>query len=233
MPSIPGYCAACDLVFEGDDGVYIENSFNITVTGVEISCPECGEPASLASGTFSAIGNTLELVSGPPLTYEILSRLREIAERAQSHQVTPAEAVQEAKELDPVLGSIFENFVKVGIPALAVLITIIGVYLQQLSLKAQNESLAIQKRDSETAEAFYRDALQALRDQRATLEKSLAQMRDRSGITGKLDRPTTTDAAKKAVTAKEPSKRRTDVNSARRQKLIERRRMFPRRNQPS
>jgi hypothetical protein len=182
--------------------------------------------AKLAEGTFNARGNQLELVSGPPLTVEILTRLRDIAERARSNQITPTAAVREAKELGPVVGSLFERFMAIGAPALAALIALIGVYLQHLSLEMQRESLAIQKRDSQSSDAFYRDALKVLREQGGALRQPPHPPQDKQNVNGKRDRPTKAEAIKKTVTVKGKSNRRAEVNKRRRLELRNRRRMI-------
>ncbi|MFC3642504.1 hypothetical protein [Aquibium oceanicum] len=243
MPSIPGYCAHCDLVFDGSGGIHIEGASNVVLSGNVMTCPRCHRPAKLAEGTFNVRGGNIELVSGPPLTVEILRRLQDIAERAHAKKITPDAAIREAKELDTILGNLLERFLALGLPALAAFIGLIGVYLAHASLQLQKEgvalqreSLDLQKLDSEASESFYRESLNLLKEQKAASKKVRQPPRkrvrpphDEQGVDDKRDRPTKADAAKKTVAFKKPSKRRTEVYNQRRIELKERRRMFPRR----
>ncbi|WP_175544261.1 hypothetical protein [Mesorhizobium sp. YR577] len=221
MPNVPGHCADCDLVFDGAGGIHIENSSNVTIRGTSMTCPQCGRLAKLAEGTFNVHGDQFELVSGPPLTAEILARLRYIGERARAGEITPETAVREAKELDPVLGRLFERFMVLGMPALTALIALVGIYLQHQSIKLQKESLELQsqslelqRQDSRASGDFYRDALQMLDQQTATLGQSIHS----------------TEARKNPMAVRPKSNRRMEVNKKRREELLERRRVIsPRR----
>jgi len=232
MPSIPGYCAHCDLAFDSRGaGVVLEDCTNVTIGGGKpLRCPECGRPAQIAAGTFNAIGDRLELVDGPPLTVEILQRLRDIAERAQSEEITPAEAVREARELNPVLGRLLESYLALGLTVLTLFITLIGAYQQQISLEMQRESFALQKLDSDASARFYKEALSLLQEQTELLRESTRQPHDEKRIPNYSRAPTAEEAEKEPPTVKGPSKRRADVRKQRRIELKERRRMFPRRH---
>lgn len=236
MPSIPGYCARCDLVFAGTGGIHLENSRNITIRNSSMTCPKCGRPAKLAEGTFNATHDTLELVSGPPLTVEILEKLRDIAERARKQEITPTAAVQEAKELDVALGTLLERFLSLGLTALAAFSALIGVYLQHRSLELQKEGLAlqsqsleIQRQDSQASEDFYRDALRILAEQATQLEKLARPPHDEQGVDDERTARPKANATEKSTAPKGKSKRRAQVRKQRRIDLKERRRMFPRR----
>lgn len=235
MPTVPGYCSHCDLVFEGVGGIQIENSTNVRITNCRMSCPQCGRPAKLAEGTFNVRGDKFELLSGPPLTADILARLYDIAKRAQSSKITEKEAIREAKELNPVLGTLLERFLTLGLSALGTLLALIAVYMQHQSIELQNESLALQKEsleiqklDSNASGDFYRDALDLLEKQTRNLNLPSGPQRTQKRIDGKGDRLTKAETGKKPMVVKPKSKRRNDVNAQRRKELLERRKAFPR-----
>lgn len=248
MPSIPGYCARCDFVFDGTGGIHIENSVNVTLRAGKMTCPRCGRLANLASGTFNATSDTLELVAGPPLTAEILSRLRDIAERAKVGEITSRQAVMEASEIDPVAGRLFSEYLALGSQALFALLTLITLYLTHLSLEASLEatevskqSLELQRSDSRISGDFYRDALNELRKQTAILEdlklqggivphqsENVQLEGDHGDAERTIPRRETKEKRPPAV---KKSDRRAKVNAERRRALKERRRMFPRRKQ--
>lgn len=228
MPSIPAYCANCGYIWDGAGGIHIEGCWDVTLVDNKITCPRCGFPASMVDGTFNAVGDTLELISGPPLTLEILDKLRDISERVRSRQVAPEDAIQEAKAIHPEIGSLFERFIALGLPALAVLISLIGIYLQYVSVEMQREGLEIQKQDSKVSADFYRDALLALKDQTRLLEQSARPTQDQQRVNSKRGRPAKVKPTKKPISLKGKSKRRSDVNKARRKALKERKASFSR-----
>lgn len=226
MASIPGYCPHCNRVFDGRGGIHIEGGSTVTVTGSTMTCPHCGRPARLADGVFREERGELVLLSGPPLTADILLALRDIAQRAQRGEITPKTAVQESVNLDPVIGKLMSQFLSLGIPALAALITLIGVYLQHLSLEYQKESIEIQRDDSIASGDFYRDALLLLKEQRALLSDVSSPDHNKNSVGDHGGGGPKAEAKNEKVAAKSPSKRRAEVKKKRRAELKARRRMF-------
>lgn len=237
MPSVPGYCARCDLVFPGHGGIHIQNSQNITLRGNTLNCPTCGRPAKLMEGTFNATDDDFELIAGPPLTEDILRRFRDIAERARKREITPKQAIVEANEISPVLGSLLGRYLALGLTAVGVLVTLIAAYISFVALGYQKESLELQKVDSKISGDFYADALKELKKQTMLLEQ-IAQIpappNSAARMEQKRDRLTAETAAKKPVAIEKPSTRRAEVNKKKREDLKRRRMMFnPRKHPPN
>jgi hypothetical protein len=216
MPSIPGYCPHCGAVFDGRGGIHIGNSTGVVTSGNRMTCPRCGRLANLVDGTFNAKDKKLELVSGPPLTRAVIGKLEEIARQAKAHEITAEEAVKQIAEVDPVLGRLISRYMVTGLPLLALIVSIIALYLQYQGNIASDE--------------FERKALLLMERQvQATemLSGSKHQQSD-SSVNQKGEGPSEAQANQKSMAVKRPSHRRKDVNAARRKAHIERRRAFPR-----
>lgn len=221
MAGIPAYCTntACGAIFVSN-AISISHSSEITLEGNTTTCPQCRSVARFVDGVFNELGKGLELVSGPPITRAILKQLQAIAEKANSGEITPQEAVQEATKVDPRLGKLFERFLALGMTAFAALFAFLGYQLQQ----AQYD---LQKADSDASEQFYEEALEILERQAEALENEKNDER----VERERRAPAAEKSDKDTSAVKRPSKRRAEVNKARRKALRERRRMFPRRGQ--
>ncbi|HEY4192469.1 MAG TPA: hypothetical protein VGM46_07465 [Mesorhizobium sp.] len=171
--------------------------------------------AKLVDGVFNTRGGELEMVSGPPISRAILHKLEEIARRAKAHEITPEDAVKQAAEVAPVLGRIMGRFMVLGLPILTLLIALISLYLQYEGNRSSDE--------------FESDALQLLERQVHAVEllAASANKEPENGVTKKSSGPTKVTPKKKPVVIKTPSKRRKNVNNARRQQHVEHKKSFP------
>lgn len=219
MAHVPGFCRHCGHVFDGRGEISIENSTDITVVGGRTDCPRCGREANLVDGTFSERGAGLELVTGPPLTRAILAQLQEVARQVEAKEITPEEAVTQVETLDPALGRLLRK-IPYG-TAITILLALITLYVTY--------------EGNRSSDSFQRELLNLLRQQPEAVEilagRTVDPPRQTQEQAGKGY--TQTETVKKVETSRAPSKRRRDVNKARRQELIERRRMFPRRHRSS
>jgi predicted RNA-binding Zn-ribbon protein involved in translation (DUF1610 family) len=215
MPSVPAYCSHCGQIFDGSGGIHISNCADIRLIGNRMTCPNCGHLARIVDGTFSETGNGLELVDGPELTRLILDHFRNIATRAQTKEITPQEAILEATQLNPKLGRLMELFIQIGLPALAVLISLVGLYLQYEGGVSTDE--------------FEARAIQLL-ERQVQISQTLADSKRVSpddSVQCQRDKRTESKDRKKSVSLRSASKRRKIVNDERRKQHAERRKLFP------
>ena len=158
MASIPGYCPHCGLVFDGQGGIHVSNSSNITISGSRINCPRCHKMARLVDGTFSERGNGLEIVSAPALTHIVLDQLRKISAQIESGELSPSEAIDEVAKVAPGLAKYVYFLMSKGIPVLPYLISLIALYWQYAdhvsSSKFQEEVLKLLSTQTEILEVI-------------------------------------------------------------------------------
>jgi hypothetical protein len=119
--------------------MFIGDGVAIGIKNIETNCPICGATAPVSEGIFKSTKDTIELISGPDSTRAMLESLKLLAEKLSAGQIDRAEAIKQAAELSPTYAAAFEIFIKLGLPALALLITIIGTYLQFAGNKSSSE----------------------------------------------------------------------------------------------
>ena len=147
----------------------------ISMSGSVTDCPRCGATARFADGIFSEYGRgRLEIISGPAETREIFQQLYGVAQKARSGEISKQEAINQARAIDPRLGGIVERFLLLGLPALAVLASLIGVYLQFQGNRS-------------TAE-FEREALRLLERQTLAIEQMILSSGSQNEVQPDLDR---------------------------------------------
>ncbi|QDY99489.1 hypothetical protein FQ775_03380 [Nitratireductor mangrovi] len=193
MAGIPAYCTnrKCGAVFV-NNVINIKHSLNIRLSANFITrCPRCGSEARLVNGTFNERGKGLEFVSGPPLTKAILEHLRDIAQKAQSGEITPQEAIAEAGKIDSRWARILERALKIG--------GAVGVFAAIITLYIQWSSYELQKADSAASAEFYKAAL-------AILEN----VENGKGIDAESANPAKAKAKVKSVLVEGEQKARTD-----------------------
>jgi hypothetical protein len=108
---------------------------------ISTDCPVCGfEEAKVSDGVSRATKDAMELLSGPDATRWILELLKSLAEQVRSGNFDKAEAIQRANEAAaPKFAELFEVFASLGLTALALLVAIIGVYLQAEGNRSSSE----------------------------------------------------------------------------------------------
>lgn len=127
--NVPAFCENCGAVFPS--GLFVQG-VGVTLSHNATSCPGCGQMAWLIDGEFTIIGNTLEILSAPALTVEILRRIVSSQVQArQSHQEPPDLASQLA-EVDPEAAA---RLKELGVPShLLVFILIVAILLKSCGL---------------------------------------------------------------------------------------------------
>jgi hypothetical protein len=172
------------------------------VSNIGTNCPVCGfGGAKVSDGVYRATQDAIELISGPDSTHEILEVLKTLAERLSSGEIDRAQAIRQAHDLSPKYAALFETFIKLGLPALALLIAMIGVYLQHEGNKSSSED-AKKIFDAVTEQTF-----------------AIKEIDRRGGVDKKSYTPSRKKTKAETVSVKDPSSRRTHVNRERRESL--------------
>jgi hypothetical protein len=131
----------------------------------------------------------------------MLEVLKTLAEQLASGKIDQTEARKQAHQLSPKYAATFEIFVNLGLPALALLIAMIGAYLQYEGNKSSSEDA--------------KKILAAITEQTFLMK----DIKDKYGIKNDGDAPTGKKPNEKAMSAKGPSSRRANVNRERRHAL--------------
>lgn len=126
MAEVPCYCPHCGTIFAATNIIGGGDGYPATVHFVDsrTNCPNCGKWANIVDGEFILADDTLSLRSGPPLSRAIVDQLQRIAERVRDAEITPQQAVEEAAQIDPALGSLFAKYVVFGLPILLAILTL-------------------------------------------------------------------------------------------------------------
>lgn len=178
------------------------------------NCPQCGTMSEILPGRYEMDGDRMNVDFDSSISPAALSALRDLIKKLQRSEITPQEAVLQASGISPSLGRLVEQFLTMGLPTLALLISLISLHLQ--------------REDSKGSDEFYRQAIELLERQVETTGSISKQIERSNSVKPKGERPAKAKANKKPVTVKAPSKRRNEVNKERRRKLIEARKEFPR-----
>ncbi|HEX9050160.1 MAG TPA: SEC-C metal-binding domain-containing protein [Anaeromyxobacter sp.] len=102
---VPAFCDSCGAIFAS--GI-VAGGGTFTFTGCAATCPRCGAMARIPDGTFSFIGDTIRLLSGPAATVAQLRRLAEIVRAVRARAMT-REAAEAAVASDvPQFAALFE-----------------------------------------------------------------------------------------------------------------------------
>lgn len=122
MVGVAGHCKRCGMAFALP-------SFNagqvgrISFANCMVNCPKCGEMAEIADGEYVAGVDGYSLVSGPPLTRQIVDALKSVVEKAKAENLSAAEILGAVGEVDKNLAERLQQ--KHGLPALVLLIVLI------------------------------------------------------------------------------------------------------------
>lgn len=93
MPNMPAFCGTCGLVFPS--GFVVENSINVSFSGITAHCPRCGGVGRVPDGIYNVLGQAVQLLSGPNRSADQLRRLQTALEAARAEGQGP-EKVREA-----------------------------------------------------------------------------------------------------------------------------------------
>lgn len=80
--NIPAFCNQCGRVVSS--GITASNCTNITISNCGSTCTFCGGEATTIEGTFSFIGDTIEIIKANNITKERLSKLLKVLEVKKS-----------------------------------------------------------------------------------------------------------------------------------------------------
>jgi hypothetical protein len=78
----------------------------------------------------NATKDTIEVLYGPDSTRAMAAALKAIAERVRTGELSREEAVRQAADISPKYAALLDTCIKIGIPAVALLVSIIALYLQ-------------------------------------------------------------------------------------------------------
>lgn len=92
----------CGLVFDYL-GINIKNSINVVIENNRVTCPKCHSVAKLLDGKFNFDEDGLAtLLSGPQITFEILTQLKLLAEKAIKEEYSAETFIEKAKSISPI-----------------------------------------------------------------------------------------------------------------------------------
>ena len=143
MPQVPAQCPNPDCLAIFPSGFDLGNSRNITFRGDMSKCPLCGTMAPVAEGVFNASSEAIEVIVGSRITRDMIRQFQDVARAAASGAISKDEAVSQATAISPRLGRTLGGIMMFGLPGAALLLTIVGLYLQRLdSGEAHNDAVA-------------------------------------------------------------------------------------------
>jgi hypothetical protein len=207
MAALPAFCPKCRSIFPFH-GIGIGAGATVGISDVGTNCPVCGfQHAKISDGVYRATQDAIHLISGPESTREILEFLKRLAEGVSSGEIDRERAAKQAQALPPKYAALFNAFVTIGMPALALLVQIISVYLQIDSNRSSGEDA--------------KKLLDAVTEQTFTLKQI-----QKRGVGPESGAPPNEKAKLKPSGTKDPPGRRADVNKQRRAALKKYREAF-------
>lgn len=114
MAGVPAHCQSCGALFVSNLISIGGGSKDITLIGNMVSCPFCGNMSRVTDGTYNAVGDVLELVSGPDTTADMLRRLYAITKSAYYGETSLDEAESQATAIKPEFGQAINIIKKRG-----------------------------------------------------------------------------------------------------------------------
>ncbi|MDI1264515.1 MAG: hypothetical protein PS018_14765 [bacterium] len=102
MAGVPAHCDNCGIVFNSSAFEVGPAALEVTISGIDVICPNCGSDAHLIDGTFDFVGNAIKVLAAPPRTIEILKALQaalRAAEAGEPEEKVLAHIEKESPEL--------------------------------------------------------------------------------------------------------------------------------------
>lgn len=131
----------------------------VQISGNTVNCPVCGNPqAQISDGVYRATKDAIEVLSGPDSTRAMVEAFKALAERLKSGEISQPEAVKEAETISPRYAALLDTFIRIGLPSLAVLVAIIGLYLQYHGGKSSSDD-AKKMLDAITRQTFVMEGI--------------------------------------------------------------------------
>lgn len=105
MAGPPAECqnSRCGHVFEFIQFVGGPGAVNVSLTNATTRCPRCGSVAKMGDGTYKYADENFELIDGPLLTRDMVSKLASIAGSARSSRSDAGEIIAAIAEVSPEL----------------------------------------------------------------------------------------------------------------------------------
>lgn len=108
MQNPPAVCPKCGAFFRSSL-IGIAAGGTVTFSNIAVSCPYCGNIASVVDGTYDAVDDILRFVSGPQYSRELLQKFGDLLVDALEQQTSIDELEKSADAIDPRLGEIIRR----------------------------------------------------------------------------------------------------------------------------
>jgi hypothetical protein len=201
VPDFPAQCPDCGAIFPVRGAIGVGEGIRAKVrigsdVGTTTSCPKCGKRnARISEGLYSANSSAIEIISAPQSTHAALEALKAIAEQAAAGKISKTDAIERAKELDPRYGPLLERYFNLGMPTLAVLVTLLGIGIN------------------------HHDSVSSADDMKKLLNAAIEQTFVLKDIKREIETMHRPEAQKSPSIVKPVHSRRAQVNSERRHRL--------------
>ncbi len=208
MSALPAYCPRCHSIFPFH-GIALSEGATVGLTTISTNCPVCGfGDARVNDGVYRTTKNAIEILSGPDSTRIMMEALKALLEQLAAGEITKDTALEEAAELSPKYAALLDTFTNLGIPSLALLISIIALIIQYEGNKSSSEDM--------------KHILDAINEQTIVLKDVMHEQRIDNKRSGPPDKKTKGELS----SDKNQASRRTKVNQERRKRLKEHRCAF-------
>lgn len=173
-PPLPAFCPSCKSIFPSKNynfgGAYF-NAWNN-----EETCPECGfEHAKLSEGIFNLASEAVKVLSAPDITHVMLAALRKASDEVVAGKTEPENAAAELDIVSPKLGAVLRKASSLGVTAIMLLASIVGVYYENGSYEYAKTSYEEQMRQGQAQQEIAKVANASFT---AALESILEALRE-------------------------------------------------------
>lgn len=140
---VPASCDHCGAIFRSP--AWLISNSTITFTNCQVTCIRCGNPAKVLDGTFSFIGDLVEVISAPEWSVDALARMRAVIERHRTGGATLDDVINEIKSIAPAASDGLIDWIKAnGIGLLGLLVTLLGLWISQADSEADREARSLE-----------------------------------------------------------------------------------------
>jgi hypothetical protein len=183
----PALCPRCGSIFPSSIPMV---PGRMVLEGNVENCPVCRYPyAAISEGIFRITNEAIQIVSAPDVTRAMLDALHQITKQAVDGLLPKEQAIERAAAVSPPYARLLEQMLGIGLPAAALLVAIVSVYLQAAGNRSSSEDA--QKLLNAVMEQTY--ILKAMKDEHRIDDKSTA--------------PSEKNTKTKSMPIKDPSKR--------------------------
>jgi hypothetical protein len=112
MAGAPAKCNDCGHIFEST-AIQASSNVKIAISGMSTNCPKCGGTAPFVEGTlrYPNVG-MVEPVIAPPLSREIIEKLKRMAESLKVDESSEEEVIAQVTAISPELAKTITPYVK-------------------------------------------------------------------------------------------------------------------------